>query len=57
MIDLFDHQASRMGATITAIASAIASTSFEKRVLFAAMTDLHGGGSPMASGASAMPSR
>ncbi|WP_121120127.1 strawberry notch-like NTP hydrolase domain-containing protein [Croceibacterium ferulae] len=45
MTDSFDHQATRMDATITAIASAIASTSFDKRLLFAAMTDLHGGGS------------
>lgn len=45
MTDLFDHQATRMGDTITAIASAIARTSFDKRALFAAMTDLHVSGS------------
>ena len=45
MTDLFDHQATRTSATIAAIASAIASGSFDKRVLFDAMTQLHGGGS------------
>jgi hypothetical protein len=44
MTDLFAHQTTRTGATINTIAAAIAGGTLDKRALFAAMTDLHGGG-------------